>query len=185
MLGISLLSTASASNFLAFLWFPIYSSCWLKSELLYKRHFKKYSFPFGLVFPYDMIFKNLPAMQETPVQFLREEDSPGEGKGYLLQYSGLEKSMDCIVHGVAKSQTQLSDFQFYDMTFQKPYSTYSHAIFSDPLYTLQVLTPYSYTSSIPLWGKEVQVKRRMGKTALKYHQRSYLWTIYLWFNCYW
>jgi len=27
---------------------------------------------------------------------------PGEGKGYLLQYSGLENSMDCIVHGVAK-----------------------------------------------------------------------------------
>ena len=31
--------------------------------------------------------------------------SPGEGKGYLLWYSGLENSMDCIVHGVAKSQT--------------------------------------------------------------------------------
>ena len=31
--------------------------------------------------------------------------SPGEGKGYPLQYSGLENSMDCIVHGVAKSQT--------------------------------------------------------------------------------
>ena len=30
---------------------------------------------------------------------------PGEGKGYPLQYSGLEKSMDCIVHGVAKSHT--------------------------------------------------------------------------------
>ena len=29
----------------------------------------------------------------------------GEGKGYPLQYSGLENSMDCIVHGVAKSQT--------------------------------------------------------------------------------
>ena len=39
--------------------------------------------------------------------------SPGEGKGYLLQYSGLENSMDCIVHGVAKSQTQLSDFHFH------------------------------------------------------------------------
>ena len=29
--------------------------------------------------------------------------SPGEGKGYALQYSGLENSMDCIVHGVADS----------------------------------------------------------------------------------
>ena len=28
--------------------------------------------------------------------------SPGEGKGYPLQYSGLENSMDCIVHGVAR-----------------------------------------------------------------------------------
>ena len=31
------------------------------------------------------------------------ERSPGEGKAYPLQYSGLENSMDCIVHGVAKS----------------------------------------------------------------------------------
>jgi len=38
--------------------------------------------------------------------------SPGEGKGCPLQYSGLENSMDCIVHGVAKSQTRLSDFHF-------------------------------------------------------------------------
>ena len=33
--------------------------------------------------------------------------SPGEGKGYPLQYSGPENSMDCIVHRVAKSQTRL------------------------------------------------------------------------------
>ena len=38
--------------------------------------------------------------------------SPGEGTSYPLQYSGLENSMDCIVHGVAKHQTQLSDFHF-------------------------------------------------------------------------
>ena len=31
--------------------------------------------------------------------------SPGEGKGYPLQYSVLENSMDCIVHRVTKSQT--------------------------------------------------------------------------------
>ena len=34
--------------------------------------------------------------------------SPGEGKGYPLQYSGLENSMDCIVHVVSKSRTQPS-----------------------------------------------------------------------------
>ena len=38
--------------------------------------------------------------------------SPGEGNGYPLQYSGLENSMDCIVHGVTKSRTGLSDFHF-------------------------------------------------------------------------
>ena len=39
--------------------------------------------------------------------------SPGEDKGYLLQYSSLENSMDRVVHGVAKSWTRLSDFHFH------------------------------------------------------------------------
>ena len=39
--------------------------------------------------------------------------SPGEGKGYPLQYSGLENSMDSIIRGVAKSQTRLNDFHFH------------------------------------------------------------------------
>ena len=40
--------------------------------------------------------------------------SPGEGKGYPLLYSGLENSMDCIVHGVAESDMteRLSLFTF-------------------------------------------------------------------------
>ena len=40
----------------------------------------------------------------------RSGRSPGEGKGYPLQYSGLENSVDCIVYGVTKSQTKLRDF---------------------------------------------------------------------------
>ena len=36
--------------------------------------------------------------------------SPGEGKDYSLKCSGLENFMDCVVHGIAKSQTQLSNF---------------------------------------------------------------------------
>jgi len=35
------------------------------------------------------------------------------GKGYPLQYSGLENSMGCIVHGVTKSWKRLSDFHFH------------------------------------------------------------------------
>ena len=45
------------------------------------------------------LVKNLPTMQE---------------KGYLLQYSGLENCMNCIVHGVAKSWIWLSGFHFMD-----------------------------------------------------------------------
>ena len=41
------------------------------------------------------------------------ERSPGEEKGYPLQYSGLENSMDHIVHGVTKSQTRFSAFHFH------------------------------------------------------------------------
>jgi len=38
--------------------------------------------------------------------------SPGEGNGYALKYSGLENSIDCIVRGIAKSWTLLSNFHF-------------------------------------------------------------------------
>ena len=55
------------------------------------------------------LIKNLPATRETWVQSLLGR-SPGEGKGYPLQYSGLDSSLDCIVHGVAKSQRRLNDF---------------------------------------------------------------------------
>ena len=39
--------------------------------------------------------------------------SPGEGKGYPLQYSCLEYSIDCMVHGVEKNRTRLSNFHFH------------------------------------------------------------------------
>ena len=45
--------------------------------------------------------------------------SPGEGKGYRLQYSGLENSMDFIVNGAAKSWTRLSDFTNNDVGLLK------------------------------------------------------------------
>ena len=70
--------------------------------------------------------ENLPAMWMTWVQSLGWEDSPGEGKGYPIQYSGLENSMDCIIHRVTKSWTQLRYFHFH---FHGPYAF--------PLYTAQ------------------------------------------------
>ena len=58
--------------------------------------------------------KNLPAMQETLVQSLGWEDSPGEKKVYLLQYACLENSMNRggawqAIRGVTKSWTRWSD----------------------------------------------------------------------------
>ena len=44
--------------------------------------------------------------------------SPAEGKSYPLQYSGLENSMDCIIHWVKKSQTRLSDFHFLSLAIK-------------------------------------------------------------------
>jgi len=47
--------------------------------------------------------------------------SPGEGKGYPLQYSGLENSLDYTVHGVTKNQIQLSKFYHHSLlTTPKP-----------------------------------------------------------------
>ena len=47
--------------------------------------------------------------------------SPGEGKGYRLQYSGLENSLNYTVYGVAKSRTQLSKFHHHSLlTMPKP-----------------------------------------------------------------
>ena len=51
---------------------------------------------------------------------------PGEGKGYPLQYSGLENSMDCIVLGVAKSQTRLKGFQFHFTLYPVYFARFLH-----------------------------------------------------------
>ena len=109
------------------------------------------------------LVKNQPAMQETLVHFLGQEDllekgwapnplflgfpcgsagkdsacnvedvglipglgrSPGEGKGYPLQYSGLENSMDrgacqATVQGLTKSQKRLSNFHCFQNIFKR------------------------------------------------------------------
>ena len=54
------------------------------------------------------LVKNPPATQETWVRSLGWEDPPGEGKGYSLQYSGLENFMDCIVWDLQRVGYDLS-----------------------------------------------------------------------------
>ena len=53
------------------------------------------------------LVNNLPAMWETWVRSLGWEDPLEKGKATHSSILGLENSMDCIVHGVAKSQTRL------------------------------------------------------------------------------
>ena len=60
------------------------------------------------------LVKNPPAMWETGFN-LSWEDPLEKGKATQLQYSGLENSIDRKVHGVANSQTRLSDFHFHTL----------------------------------------------------------------------
>ena len=76
--------------------------------------------------------------------------SRGEGKGYPLQYSGLENSMDCIVHGVTKSRIRLSNFIFtfthLNAEFQRIARRDKEAFLSDQC-------------------KEIEENNRIGKTG--------------------
>ena len=64
--------------------------------------------------------------QRNHLQCGRPEFDPWVGniswrrEGYLLQYSGQENSMDCIVHGVVKSRTRPSDFHFHFFSYPEP-----------------------------------------------------------------
>ena len=65
---------------------------------------------------------NPPAIWETWVLSLDWED--GEEKGYPLNFSSMEDSMDIIVHRVAKSRTRLSDFHFHFLFFKLAFNYY-------------------------------------------------------------
>ena len=68
-------------------------------------------------FPHSPVGKESACSAGDPSSIPGWGTSPGEGKGYPLQYSGLENSMDYsfIVHAVTKSQTELSDFHFISL----------------------------------------------------------------------
>ena len=93
--------------------FKVYDRDWHSKDAVFFFNFKKFRITISWYKYWAQLVMNPPAMQETWVWSMDWEDSPGEGKGYPLQYSGLENSMDCIVHGIAKSQIQLKDFHFH------------------------------------------------------------------------
>ena len=89
-------------------WLQSLSMVILKSKKIISMTVSTFSLSF-CQFPVAQLVKNLPVLWDLG-SIPRLGRSPGEGKDYPLQFSGLENSMDCIVH--ANSQIQLSDFHF-------------------------------------------------------------------------
>ena len=130
-------SEKSGSHHLLSIYFIFQSQCILimVSELLT-------STPMGINFIYSRTVSLLPLVLHTlgfPGGSAGEESAcnvgdlasipglriyPGEGNSHPFQYSGLENSMDCIVYGVTKSRTQLSEFHFH-FTYFTHFQSYS------------------------------------------------------------
>ena len=89
--------------------------------------------------------------------------SPGKGNGYPLQHSGLENSIDCIVHGLTKSQIRLSDFHFTSLLWRVRWYTRSscqHPCFIKENQHLRAMTigmTESFQAANPAWQDEMRV----------------------------
>ena len=74
-------------------------------------------YPYNQGFPDSSVGKESASNAGDPGLISGLGRSPGEGKGYPLQYSGLENFMDYSVSGVTKSQTRLRDFHLHFQGF--------------------------------------------------------------------
>ena len=117
--------------------------------------------------------------------------SPGEGNRYSLQYSGLENSMDYIVHGVEKSQTRLSNFYFNTSHHRDPLHIMLHSSMLIPKLnwvaytkTLQIFTHQSYLNKM-FFKKFKMSQGKMPMIYLKKASKQRLWEYgSLWFYTY-
>ena len=89
--------------------------------------------------------------------------SPREGKSYPLQYSGLENSLGCRVHGVAKSWTWLSNFHFHStqrlnkqgvsiQPLLSPFPILNQSIVLCPVITVAYWTAYRFLRRQVRWS---------------------------------
>ena len=88
--------------------------------------------------------------------------SPGGGKGYPLWCSRLENSMNCIVHEIAKSWTQLSDFYFHiqanqDLPIFSP-SVFKDTAFQDDVLLEELSSLIANTNSYQLYPTSYSLK---------------------------
>ena len=84
---------------------------WTTQEVLHSSYNFWSNFPF-IGFPDSSVGKESTCNAEDPSSIPGKGRMAGGGKSYPIQCSGLENSMDCIVHGVVKSWTRLSVFHF-------------------------------------------------------------------------
>ena len=94
----------------------MFNSCWLSLSQEFRQAIQ-YTLGNETVlvfggFPDSPVGKDSPCNARDHGSIPGLKSSPGEEKGYPLQYSGLENSMDSIVHGATKNQIQLRDFCF-------------------------------------------------------------------------
>ena len=95
----------------------------IKTFIYIFMEYNSYSNQYVHAFLIAQLVKNSSAMQEILVWFLGWEDPLEKGTAIHSSSTGLENSMDCIVHGVAKSWTGLNDFHlqdFHDQGSWKP-----------------------------------------------------------------
>ena len=102
--------------------------------------------------------------------------SPGEGKGYLIQYSGLENPMDYIVHGVSKELTRMSDFSLsgFNSTLTKSFQTYKLGL--EKAEEPEIKLPTSSGS----WKKQENSRKTSTSASLTTLK---LWTVWIISNC--
>ena len=87
--------------FRLFTWRQVIQVCFLGTNVLNYMY---------MAFPHGLAGKESACNAEVLGSIPGFGRSSGDGNIDPLQYSGLEKSMDCIVHGVVKTWTQLSDY---------------------------------------------------------------------------
>ena len=97
---------------------------------------------------FTQLVKNPPAVWEAWVRSLGWEEPLEKGTGYpVLENSGLENSMDCIVHGVPKSGWQLFKIYPYLFTVMPPHLFPSVLALSLTLHSIFIdIPPFSFSS---------------------------------------
>ena len=93
--------------------------------------------------------------------------SAGKGKGYPLQYSGLENSMDCLVDGVAESQTWLSDFHTHTVKSFCINQRSRSRCFSGILLLFLWSNEITYMQNLKRWCKQTYLQNRNRLTDIE------------------